>query len=146
MNRLYASAAAGPGPTSTIGSVAVDAAVYQMNSAYLARFYIPQRDLVELHGNADRRPLAAFYTNNMCDVSQVRAGVLLRNWAEIPGRDLSPERSESSELPALSLSPESPESQQSSDQGTCTCPMQSILHGLNICHIVECGPVILTLI
>lgn len=80
-------------------------AVYQMASEYLARFYIPQRDLVELNGTADRQPLAAFYTNNLCEVSAVRAGALLRNWAEIPGRDRSPQREDAdADRPMLSCS------------------------------------------
>lgn len=77
--------------------------VYQMASEYLARFYIPQRDLVELNGSADRQPLAAFYTNNLCEVSAVPAGALLRNWADIPGRDRSPPRATDGPMVTMSL-------------------------------------------
>lgn len=80
-----------------------------MASEYLARFYIPQRDLFDVNSTANRQSLNAFYTNNLCEVSRVRADYLLRDWSEIPGRDASPRRRrESSDLP-LSLSPETEE-------------------------------------
>lgn len=79
-----------------------------MSSEYLARFYIPQRDLFDVNGTANRLPPSAFYTNNLCEVSRVQADYLLRDWSEIPGRDASPKRQrrESSEPMPLSLSPE----------------------------------------
>lgn len=47
----------------------------------------------DVNAEAHRKELHEFYTNNLCEVSCVPAGVLLKDWSTIAGRDESPERS-----------------------------------------------------
>lgn len=63
-----------------------------VTSQYLATFHIAERLFFDIHAEANQRDVRDFYTNNLCEISDVAAGSLLRDWSLIPGRDLSPNR------------------------------------------------------
>lgn len=64
----------------------------QVTSQNLSSFHIAERLFFDTHSEADRRSICDFYTNNLCEISNIPAGVLLRDWSLIPGRDVSPQR------------------------------------------------------
>lgn len=66
--------------------------ITQVSSQYLARFHIVERLYFDKNAETDQRDVRDFYTNNLCEVSNVSAGILLRDWSLIPGRDPSPKR------------------------------------------------------
>lgn len=66
---------------------------YGVTSSYLQQFYIHKSpsyniSLAEMETTVDK-----FYVNDLVPVSTLRCGCLLKNWADIPGRDVSPQRS-----------------------------------------------------
>lgn len=66
----------------------------EVTSPFLSSFHIAERLFFDAHGEADQRSLRDFYTNNLCEISAIPAGVLLKDWSQIPGRDVSPKRLE----------------------------------------------------
>lgn len=62
---------------------------YEIYSKNLQRICVPERILFELNGCAEHSGcnILSYYTNNLVERTDLRAGVLLRDWSKIPGRD-----------------------------------------------------------
>lgn len=63
--------------------------IYEISSSTLRRICLFEKVLFEMNQNDEPTidNLHNFYTNNLVDVSELSADHLLRDWAEIPGRD-----------------------------------------------------------
>lgn len=63
--------------------------IYEIKSQLLQRFCMPEQILFNVNGNGERahQCIHLYYTNNLVEASTVEAGVLLRDWSKIPGRD-----------------------------------------------------------
>lgn len=62
---------------------------YEIYSKNLQRICVPERILFEINGCAEHSScnILSYYTNNLVERTDLRAGVLLRDWSRIPGRD-----------------------------------------------------------
>lgn len=66
---------------------------YNITSSYLQQFFIPNSPAYNISIAATQTNIAEFYVNDLVPISTLRCGCLLKNWADIPGRDVSPQRS-----------------------------------------------------
>lgn len=66
-----------------------DYSSYEIFSKRLQRICVSERILFEINGCPDHSGdnILAYYTNNLVERTDLRAGVLLRDWSKIPGRD-----------------------------------------------------------
>lgn len=67
-------------------------AVYQVTSSYLQQFLIPESRAYKISTAVMETNIIDFYTTHLVPVSTLQCGSLLKNWDDIPGRDISPER------------------------------------------------------
>lgn len=75
----------------TVASEAIQE--YTVTSSYLQQFFIPKSPSYNVSLAVPETALEFFYVNaNLVPISTLPCGWLLKNWADIPGRDLSPER------------------------------------------------------
>lgn len=65
---------------------------YSVTSSYLHQFFVSQSPSYNINVSTTEATVADFYVNNLVPISTLRCGCLLKNWADIPGRDLSPQR------------------------------------------------------
>lgn len=68
---------------------------YTVTSSYLQQFFVPNSPSYNISSTAMETGVESFYVNDLVPVSTLRCGCLLKNWADIPGRDASPERNNS---------------------------------------------------
>lgn len=66
--------------------------LYCVTSSYLQQFFIPESPLHHMNAAFIETKIEKFYTNDLVPLSTVRCGSMLKNWADIPGRDISPQR------------------------------------------------------
>lgn len=66
-----------------------DYSSYEIFSKRLQRVCVSERILFEINGCPDHSGdnILSYYTNNLVERTDLRAGVLLRDWSKIPGRD-----------------------------------------------------------
>lgn len=64
-------------------------AMYIIYSEQLQRVCVPEQHLYGINGTAmaTGAEIRSYYTNNLVEPSGLRAGVLLKHWSDIPGRD-----------------------------------------------------------
>lgn len=60
---------------------------YEVYSRRLQRICISERILFEMNGYAEHSEQLSYYTNNLVERAKLQAGVLLKDWSKIPGRD-----------------------------------------------------------
>lgn len=74
--------------SSTARNVSPDA-MYIIYSEQLQRACVPEQVLYGINGTAmaTGAEIRSYYTNNLVEPSGLRAGVLLKHWSDIPGRD-----------------------------------------------------------
>lgn len=62
---------------------------YEITSKSLQRHFVPEALLFTTSSNdtASNKNIQIYYTNNLVEMSTLEAGVLLRDWSTIPGRD-----------------------------------------------------------
>lgn len=62
---------------------------YDIYSKHLQRVCVSERILFEINGceMQSKGNILSYYTNNLVERSKLKAGVLLRDWSKIPGRD-----------------------------------------------------------
>lgn len=65
---------------------------YDVTSSYLQQLLAPRSPSYNISLAAMETTTKSFYVNDLVPISTLRCGCLLRNWADIPGRDVSPER------------------------------------------------------
>lgn len=63
---------------------------YEIYSKRLQRICVSERILFEVNGceTHTKSNILSYYTNNLVERSELEAGVLLRDWSKIPGRDV----------------------------------------------------------
>jgi hypothetical protein len=78
---------------------------YEVFSKYLQEFHNKENFLFRISSNNESSLLDIndYYVGDLFEVSKVKAGQLLKDWAAIPGRDLSPDRCTTSSLHSRSF-------------------------------------------
>lgn len=66
---------------------------YGVTSSYLQEYFIPESPCYNISLAAMQTAVEQFYVNDLVPISTLQCGCLLKNWSEIPGRDVSPQRS-----------------------------------------------------
>lgn len=63
--------------------------MYIINSEQLQRACVPEQVLYGINGSALTidADIRSYYTNNLVETSELKAGVLLKRWSDVPGRD-----------------------------------------------------------
>lgn len=65
---------------------------YTVTSSYLQRFFIPRSPSYNISLAAMETEVEKYYAADLVPISTLRCGCMLKNWADIPGRDASPQR------------------------------------------------------
>lgn len=60
---------------------------YEIHSRRLQRICVSERILFEMNSHTEHSKQLSYYTNNLVKRSKLQAGVLLKDWSQIPGRD-----------------------------------------------------------
>lgn len=83
---------------------------YNVTSSYLQQFFIPNSPAYNIGIAVTEAKVEEFYVNDLVPISTLRCGCLLKSWADIPGRDISPQRpiSPSNNVTDVTMTQETP--------------------------------------
>ncbi|XP_037045934.1 structure-specific endonuclease subunit SLX4 [Bradysia coprophila] len=119
---------------------------YSITSSYLQQFFTPNSPSYNRSIAVTETNVEEFYVNNLVPTSTLRCGCLLKNWADIPGRDVSPQRAltESSNLNEGGIAPETTvEERRDEEVNLPNCNVDNIVgpsvykEGNDLCDVFE---------